>query len=373
MQTMAESTPKAVTEGIVESDQYGIVVLSPANRRATRRIVYLDNYGGRAMWEKIKKGDVPPHHLRGCIELVRMGYEVALAEPIPDFIPRHPFPHDLRLYKMARSWLERDDIIFCGHNVLYWLPFLRKIGALRCHIVSHLFAREPLDWGRAHSGIIALTPAAAEHAKKLVPRAKVAHLGWGADLSVFPRLPYSPKWLLHCGIAGRDFPTLNMAAGRISPPLRIIGAWLPENMKWSHNVTVFDGGRAFNFEQKKVSFHDLLHTHYAGSAASLIVTIADNEERFALGFTNLIEAMAMAQPIILTRTGTLPAEIDIEKEGCGLFVPPNDPAALADAMRMLFENRAQAEAMGRASRRICERRYDINFYAANLHAFFESL
>jgi hypothetical protein len=373
MQVITEPIINTVTHGIIEGEYEGMVVLSPSQSRFRRRMVYLDSYGGRSMWEKIKQGEMPSHHLRGCLELARMGYEIVLAEPIRDFVPRRPLPHDLRLFKLARSWLGHNGIVFCGHNVLYWLPFLRMIGAIRCHIVSHLWAREPLDWARAHSGILALTPAAEEHARKLVPGAKVGYFGWGADLTAFPRLPYNPQWFLHCGIAGRDFATLSAAASQISHPVRVIASWVPQGLTWSPNVQIIESGPGFNFQDKKVSFRDLLYTHYAGSTGSLITTVADPDQHHALGFTNLVEALAMAQPIILTRTGTLPAEVDVEKEGCGLFVPPNDAGAMAEAMSAIASNPIRAEAMSRSARRLCETRYDIRRYARDLDQFFENL
>ena len=169
------SNPKftSVTEGIVETEEQGVIVLSPAASRPFRRIIYLDNYGGSSMWQKIKRGLMPPHHLRGCLELVRMGYEVALAEPLPDFyLHRNPLPHDLTLLRMVRSWLGSDGIIFCGHNVLYWMPLLRALGAIKCHIVSNLWAREPLNFARMHSGILSLTPAGAEQARSSRQKSK---------------------------------------------------------------------------------------------------------------------------------------------------------------------------------------------------------
>ena len=156
-----------ITRGIVESVQHGVPVLSPLNGSVSRRLLYVDSYGGAAMWDKIKKGDMPPHHLRGCLELVRMGYEVALVEPLTDFyFNRHALPHDLRLLKLVRHWLGDSGIVFCGHNVLYWLLLLRKLGLVRCHIVSNLWAREPLDLAGAHSGIVGLTRAGAEQARE---------------------------------------------------------------------------------------------------------------------------------------------------------------------------------------------------------------
>src|SRR5205085_1314576 len=89
----------------------------------------------------------------------------------------------------------------------------------RRRIVSLLFARETLDFSEAHAGIIALTPAAADEASKLAPKTRIAHLGWGVDLKTFPSLPYNPKWILHCGIAGRDFHVLHGAdLGAASSP-----------------------------------------------------------------------------------------------------------------------------------------------------------
>src|SRR5581483_3878215 len=202
METPTIPQPASVTDGIIESREQGLVVLSPARKKHFRRIVYVDSYGGASMWEKIKKGDMPPHHLRGCLELTRMGYEVALAEPLTDFyLYRNPFPHDLKMLKMVRSWLGKDGIVFCGHNNLYWIPFLKALGVLGCRIVSNLWAREPLNLARTHSGIVALTQAGAEQARKLAPKVKVAALGWGADLSIFPKFPYVPESFFSCGIA----------------------------------------------------------------------------------------------------------------------------------------------------------------------------
>jgi hypothetical protein len=374
MNTSPSPQPRSVTEGIVESKELGILVLSPANKRFFRRIIYLDNYGGASMWEKIKKGDMPPHHLRGCLQLVRMGYEVALAEPLPDFyLHRNAFPHDLKLLKLVRNWLGPEGIVFCGHNVLYWLLFLRKFGLQKCHIVSNLFAREPLNFASAHSGIIGLTRAGAEQAKKLAPKVKIAALGWGADLSVYPKLPYRPEAFFSCGIALRDFKTLSAAAARCQKAIEVLCPGMPEGVNWSPNVKVIDGGKGWNFENKRVSYDQLLHNYYGRSAGSLIILKPDPAEYTAVGFTEILEVMAMARPIIMTRTGAMPTEIDVEKTGCGIFVPPGNPEALAEAIETLQNDPGRAEAMGKKGRELVERHYNIERFATDLHKFFESL
>lgn len=371
---MTDVQQRASLHGIAERTEYGLVVLSRPELRPRRRVLFVNNYGGRVLWQKVKAGEVPGHHLWGCLELLHQGYEVALAESLPDFNRRRPLPHDARLLRIATSWLRKDDIVYCGHNVLFWLPFLRSFGVLRCKIVSLLFAKEPLDSAKAHHGVIALTPVAERQARALAPSAKVVHLGWGVDRGSYSAQDYRPEYLLHCGIAGRDFPTLLDATRQSNTPVRLIAPGpVSGSLPWPKHVDVFDGGHGYNHEDKKVSFRELVDVHYANALGCLIVTLNNPAKDHALGFTNMIEALAMGKPIIHTQTGALADEIDVTKAGIGLGVPPQHPAALARAMHELAADPARAAAMGAAARELCDRHYNIDRYAAQLHQLFENL
>ena len=207
----------------------------------------------------------------------------------------------------------------------------------------------------------------------LAPRAKVCHLSWGADLSFFPTISYTPEWFLSCGIAQRDFATLSAAASLCYQPLRVICPGLPPGLRWPSNVRLVDGGSGWSFEKSVVTFDELLRNYYSGCAASLIILQKDPLQTTAVGFTNLIEAMAMARPVIVTRTGALPTEIDVERTGIGLSVPPEDPQALADAIATLANNPHIARSMGQAGRLLCESHYNLDRFARELHQFFDSL
>ena len=356
--------------GIVSTVDHGVTLLSPQGGKASRRVLYVNSYGGAAVLEQIRTGALAPHHLWGCFELVRMGYEVAVAEPLPDFyLHRNPLPHDLRLVSRVREWLGDDGIVYCGHNVLYWLPFLKALRAVRSRIVSLLFAREPLHFARRHDGIIALNPAAADHARRLAPRAKVAHLGWGVDLDGYTPVPYEPGSFLSCGVTLRDHATLRDAADRCGHAIRVITPGAPPALEWPRNVTLLSGTGS----GPAVPYRTLLDDHYGRCIASLIILKHDAAQYTGIGMTNLLEAMAMARPVILTRTGALPTELDVQAEGCGLWVPPNDADALAAAMTRLASDPTAAEAMGQQGRRLCEQHYNIVRYARDLHDFFESL
>jgi hypothetical protein len=364
----------SILDGIVETRGGGCVVLSPANGRVRRRILHVNSYGGRRVWERVKNGLIPSHQLLGCLQLVRMGYEVALAEPLQHFyLYRNPLPHDLKLLKRTLSWLGKEGILFSGHTLLYWLPILKNLGVVKSPLVSLVYAREELDFARSHTGILALTPAAAEHAKRLAPQAKVAHLGWGVDLDFFPMIPYNPEWFLSCGITLRDHGTLSLAAARCRQSLRVIVPGILDGISWPPNVTLINGGHGWNVENKRVSYDQLLRNHYARSTGSLIILRKDPAQYHAIGFTELIEVLAMARPVIVTRTGALPTEIDVEKAGCGIFVPPENPDALVEATDFLGDKPNEAEAMGQKGRELAERYYNTERYAKDLHEFFETL
>jgi glycosyltransferase involved in cell wall biosynthesis len=355
---------------ILERTEHGLTVLSPSNARPCRRILFVNSYGGRKAWEKIKQGLLPAHHLWGCVELVRMGYEVALAEPLSHFsLRRRPFPHDLRLFRVARDWLRPDDLIYCGHTLLYWLPFLKNLGAVRRKMVSICYARENLDFLRTHTAVIALTPAAADHARKRGQHARVAHLGWGVDPDFFPQYPYQPEWFLSCGSTCRDFVTLCQATARCPAPAKVIAPSHAQMLTWPSHVTVTSG----NYQGENISYQELHGSYYSHCIASMIVLNHDPIEYTAVGFTNLLEAMALGRPTIVTRTGALPGEIDVEKEGCGLHVPPNDPEALAEAMNALARDPARAQLMGQKGRELVARRYNLTRFSTELHQLFSSL
>jgi hypothetical protein len=358
-----------VRDGIVERIECGIPVLTPSSGRVSRRVLYLNSYGGSGILERIKNGDLPPHHLWGCFELARLGYEVGLADPLSHFEIRSPFPHDLKLLRLIRSWLPSDGIIYCAHTLLFWLPLLRAAKLLNRRIVSLTFARERLDFSRAHAGIIAMTGAAADQARKMAPFTPLAHLGWGVDLAAFPRHEYKPEWFLSCGQTGRDHRTLSQTTIRSDRLFHVISPNLPTDVAWGRTVQTITGGDRDN----SVTYSELFTRYYARCAAALIVLREDLKEQTANGFTSLLEAMAMARPVIITRTNALPTEIDVEKSGCGIYVPPNDPDALTDAIRFIANNPDKAEAMGEAGYRLCTSHYNIVRYGKDLHTFFESL
>jgi glycosyltransferase involved in cell wall biosynthesis len=85
---------------------------------------------------------------------------------------------------------------------------------------------------------------------------------------------------------------------------------------------------------------------------------------FQAGVTALLEAMAMEKAIICSKT---PGQTDVIIEGeTGLYVPPEEPAALRAAICHLLEHQEEAARMGRNGRQLIEERMSLEQYVRGL-------
>ena len=355
-----------------------MLILSPKHREYKRRVLYVNSYGGKQLWNEVRNGEAPTHHLWGCVELAAMGYEVALAEPLGYFsasLRRPRIVQDFPLISTVREWLGTEGIVYAGHTVLYWIPFLRRLRALKTPLVSLCFAGEKLDHAAVHSGIIAMTPVAERLAKARAPNSRVAHLGWGVDLDFFPENPICRgDRFLSCGIANRDFATLAEASRESKRKFDVICPGLRSGLEWGPKTEVYDGGEGWNIDQrKKFTFREILDRFYPTALSSIVLLNPDAQQYTANGFTNLLESMAMGKASIFTKTGAIPEEIDIETHNCGLFVEPSSPQSVVNAVEILSMEQARAEEMGQAGRLLCEKHYNILRFSRDLDKFFASV
>jgi len=89
-----------------------------------------------------------------------------------------------------------------------------------------------------------------------------------------------------------------------------------------------------------------------------------------LGIVNL-EAMACSTAVVASRVGGIPEVVD--DRVTGLLVPPDDPAALADALNLLLRDPGRAEAMGQAGRERAVTEFSWETVAAQTVTLYESL
>lgn len=85
---------------------------------------------------------------------------------------------------------------------------------------------------------------------------------------------------------------------------------------------------------------------------------------------SIIEAMAAGRPVIATRVGGIPEAVEHGKTG--LLIPPDDPEALAQAIRWMVEHPGERERMGRNGAEAA-RRFDTAVIANQLSGIYEEL
>jgi glycosyltransferase involved in cell wall biosynthesis len=112
-----------------------------------------------------------------------------------------------------------------------------------------------------------------------------------------------------------------------------------------------------------LGFIEDLNAFYGGCHVFALPS-TDLREGFGLV---LLEAMACGRPVLTTPIVGMAA--DIEQQGAGVLVPPNDPAALAAALRSLDD----LPEMGRRARQLVEERYNWEGVTDDYEELFRSL
>lgn len=167
----------------------------------------------------------------------------------------------------------------------------------------------------------------------------------------------SEGYVFSAGRSLRDYPTLLAAAHEIPAPIRIFcgrGDVIPEPLP--SNVTVE---------------RDVPRARYLDALArcSVVALPLKNVLR-PTGQVVMLEAMGLGKPVVATRqTGT----VDYLRHGeTGLLVEPQDPKALAAAVRHLLEHPEEARRMGRAALEDVRRYFSMRAHAeARLQALRE--
>ncbi len=176
-----------------------------------------------------------------------------------------------------------------------------------------------------------------------------------AHAAPLPRKDGLPR-IVSAGRSGRDYPTLAAAVAALPCRLTIIC-----------NERAALGGVAAS-EQVEV----LTNTFYADYFVQLlqadIVVVPLQVEDISAGQMVVIQAMAMARPLVVTRTPTIGDYL--HDNDTALLVPRGDAPAMAAAIRQLLDDPAAAAAMGRRA----QARYAAQFSTdAHLRALVEAV
>jgi len=301
-------------------------------------------------------GRGPSHPVHAVCELTRYGHELAVYDS-----GATPARGRLAFQRALLRDRPRCDVLLAQNLLeINLVAMLRAAGLFRTPIVAfvHSVGWRSVQKISAH-GVDALLTLSADAAAKLqaagVARSRIVPFDYGADLDFCAPAGAIGRTVLSIGVSGRDFATLCAAARRIDAEVVIVGK-VPAQLRADPGARVrilSDGNYELGFEQIRELYRD-----------SRVVAVIHHGTPHPYGLNALVEAMAMARPVVLTAGAGI--DIDPQALGFGLRVPAHDPPALAQALARYLDDESLARRSGAAARLCAEARYSSKIMAQRL-------
>ncbi len=218
-----------------------------------------------------------------------------------------------------------------------------------------------------YSGFLCLTPDAEKYFSMFAPS---KFIPWCVDQDMFDGKPplQNPEnpFFLASGKTGRDYETLVKTANYINTEIRIIGPSIQRPRDLPPNVNWIDTS---SDPPDQAIDYPTLREWYAQCTAVCIPLNGDADD--TCGYTNMLEAMAMRKPVMMTQSGCL--HISPETDGFGFQIKPRDIRGWVDAMNHLHKDHKKALAMGYRGREIVERDFTIDRFNQDILGFIETI
>ncbi len=244
---------------------------------------------------------------------------------------------------------------------------LQTLGPARPHVMlgHHLTTRskpQMLRWLR-HMGITRVLV----HSRTQLKIA-IEQLGFGVDGAAFvPYFADASFWrpqpvdarsiIVSAGREHRDYATLAAAVDGLADQVVIAAGSLYSPDAECRLPKVMPANISVGMRSPRE-----LRTLYA-QAAVVVVPLISND--FQAGVTTILEAMAMAKPVIVTATE---GQRDIVVQGeTGVLVPAGDPAALRAEIARLMANEGERRRLGANAREAVLAEFDLPLYARRLY------
>lgn len=269
---------------------------------------------------------------------------------------------------IAAAWLRRRPFVFEVRDL--WPELPHAMGVITNPAV--LFAMSALEWlsYRAADACVALSPGIAEGIRRRSRAgATVETIPNGCDLDLFgdtAAAPWRPE-----GIAEDDLVAIFPGAHGIANGLdAVLDAAVELQRRGRSDIKLLLVGdgmmkprlveRARKEAISNVVFLDPVpKPRLAGlmATADLGMMTLQNVPAFYRGTSpnKFFDFIAAGIPVLNNYPGWL-AQL-IEENQCGFVVPPEDPAAFADALERAADDRDSLVAMGRAARALAEREF----------------
>ena len=333
------------------------------NRGECRPVVYFYHTQDTArIVREWKEGIFPGHFLYGALQLEQYGIDVIWHDQI------HVYKRVQDTLKATWKILtcrQKYDILYATHTRgIEFIILLHAIGLYRKRIVvwhhqpivkAKNCLRETLARlfykGMDHMIFFSekLIQDSLKSAKANPDRMSMVH--WGADMAFYDSLPHTlqERGFISTGKELRDYKTLTEAFNNTGLPLTLYtqkeqkGAFA--NLKIKDNIDLNFGERLMPYELSLLV------------AQSQCVCICCQPSNYTVGLTTVVEAMALGKPILCTRNPQMP--MDLEAEGCGIYLEPYDREGWERVIRYIAEHPEEAKEMGRKGRLLAEKYYNV--------------
>ena len=187
------------------------------------------------------------------------------------------------------------------------------------------------------------------------PAEKVVQIPFMADQEFFRPMPEIAERNQVCsvGLEWRDYPTLMGAAKGLACDVKVAAGSLWSKCKNEAERATLPA----NVDVRMYKYPELRRLY----AESKVVVIPLYQTDFQAGITSILEAMAMAKPVIVTKTiGQTDTIIDGET---GIYVSPGDPADLRQKIQFLLDNEGERRRIGENARGSFEESFTLDHLA----------
>lgn len=357
------------------------------------KVLFLNNYNMTQAWHSWKDNRYPSNHLWGVPQMLEAGIQI-------DILPHEVFSalnnywrfqkilnmnslDLLSLDQQLRTLFKFNyDLVYSGvHTHTHILARLRSLGLFRKSLVSVIYThilptQHPESYIQGHDKLICLSQKIEDKLKAdmAIPEGKLITIPWAVDTDFYATigeldmdgLPHDKPIVISAGKTDRDYKTLMEASRHLDCELQIFCSEraIPKDYQIPDNVALQYGRK----DTTALPYRQLLG-HYR--QARVVAIPVDKVNEGLVGYTSLLEAMAMGKPVVMTRHDYI--DIDIEQEGIGVWADPKDVGQWRDAIGHLLAHPDEADQMGQRARRLCEEKYDVKHYASRVADVFREV
>ncbi len=351
------------------------------------KVLVANNYSLAGVWQEVNIGQTPDQYLYGINYFHERNYEVELIEGQGDdqFLRHLQKTYERLRVPIPVGSLEQQSKVLSrcvGADLIYspcqtqtqLLSYMRELGILKVPLVC--IAHQPLNpgrlsWCRAPFVRLVLTgadafPSLSSKIANDIERqgGKTRTLTWGPDKDFYQVGTTPGTTIVAAGRTGRDFITFARACARASADAHIIclDSAYQEELEQSAGVNV-----TVRPDSSFLPFPELIKI-YAEARALAIPLYSANHLN---GLSSLVDALAMAKPVIMTKNPYI--DVDIEALGIGLWVEPNDEEGWVRAVRFFQDNPDRAIEMGRRGRQLVDAGLNSRTFANQVMDIFDQV